>query len=187
MFFLSQNSRWCFDPLALFFLGVIALVSLPSFLFSAGYLRMQFSRRRSFLAMGLTILFVLSMAAVVASANLILFLFAWEFMSLVSYFLVVFEHEHEASVKAGMIYLVMTHVGTAFLLAAFLLMHAQTGRGISRDPRRGSRVLPRPEKHSFRSSSGGFGTKAGIVPVHIWLPYAHPQAPAPVSSIMSAP
>ncbi len=127
MFFLSQNSRWCFDPLALFFLGVIVVVSLPSLLFSAGYLRRQFSRRRTALATGLTALFVISMAAVVASANLILFLFAWEFMSLVSYFLVVFEHEHEASVKAGTIYLVMTHVGTAFLLAAFLLMHAQAG------------------------------------------------------------
>jgi len=186
MFFLSQNSRWCFDPLALFFLGVIALVSLPSFLFSAGYLRMQFSRRRSFLAMGLTILFVLSMAAVVASANLILFLFAWEFMSLVSYFLVVFEHEHEASVKAGMIYLVMTHVGTAFLLAAFLLMHAQTGTwdfaGIRAAAPAFSPVL---KNILFGLLLAGFGTKAGIVPVHIWLPYAHPQAPAPVSSIMS--
>lgn len=186
MFFLSQNSRWCFDPLALFFLGVIALVSLPSFLFSAGYLRAQFSRGRSLLATGLTVFFVLSMAAVVASANLILFLFAWEFMSLVSYFLVVFEHEHEASVKAGMIYLVMTHVGTAFLLAAFLLLHAQAGTWDFEGIRAAAPAFtPALKNILFGLFLAGFGMKAGIVPLHIWLPYAHPQAPASVSSIMS--
>ncbi len=186
MFFLSQNSRWCFDPLALFFLGVIALVSLPSFLFSAGYLRRQFSGRRSLAAAGLTVLFVISMAAVVASANLILFLFAWEFMSLLSYFLVVFEHEHEASIKAGTIYLVMTHVGTAFLLAAFLLIHAQAGTWDFEEIRTAAPAFSVGLKNVlFGLLLVGFGMKAGIVPLHIWLPYAHPQAPASVSSIMS--
>ena len=126
------------------------------------------------------------MAAVVASANLILFLFAWEFMSLVSYFLVVFEHEHEASVKAGMIYLVMTHVGTAFLLAAFLLMHAETGTWDFEGIRAAASAFPPGLKNVlFGLLLAGFGMKAGIVPLHIWLPYAHPQAPASVSSIMS--
>ncbi|MDD5020133.1 MAG: proton-conducting transporter membrane subunit [Candidatus Omnitrophica bacterium] len=186
MFFLNQNLQFCFDPLALFFLGVIALVSFPSFLFSAGYLRVHFSRRRSLLAAGLTVFFVLSMAAVVVSANLIFFLFAWEFMSLISYFLVVFEHEHEASVKAGMIYLVMTHIGTAFLLAAFLLMYARAGTWDFEGIRIAVPAFsPTLKNVLFILFFAGFGMKAGIVPLHIWLPYAHPQAPASVSSIMS--
>ena len=185
-YYIFDHIKFSFDPLSLFFLAVIALVSAPSLVYSAGYLAGQFSQRRIKLLHGLTAAFILSMAAVVISADLIAFLVAWEIMSLVSFFLVVFEHEHEQSVKAGVIYIIMTHVGTAFLIAAFMLMHRYShsfdfwSAGIA------CASMPQNIRDLvFIFLIIGFGTKAGIVPLHIWLPYAHPQAPSHISSIMS--
>jgi len=175
-----------FDPLSLFFLAVIALVSVPSLVYSAGYLKGQFTPRRKTLLHGLTAIFILSMAAVVTAADIIAFLIAWEIMSLVSFFLVVFEHEHEQSAQAGVIYIVMTHIGTAFLIAAFMLIHQYSHSFDFSAIRPACASMPQNARDLvFIFLLIGFGTKAGIVPLHIWLPYAHPQAPSHISSIMS--
>lgn len=185
MNYFCKGPFFLFDPLSLFFLGVIALVSVPSLIFSIGYLK-HFSFFRRALASFLAVVFIFSMAAVVTAANLLVFLFVWEVMSLVSYFLVVFEHEHEPSVTAGTIYLVMTHVGTAFLLAAFLIMHRYAGSFDLAAVRDAAAAFPASLKNLlFVFLFVGFGFKAGLVPFHIWLPYAHPQAPSHISSIMS--
>lgn len=185
MSYFCKGPFFLFDPLSLFFLGVIALVSVPSLVFSFGYLK-HFSLSRRVLATFLAVVFIFSMAAVVTAANLLFFLFVWEVMSLVSYFLVVFEHEHEPSVTAGTIYLVMTHVGTAFLLAAFLIMHRYAGSFDLAAVRGAAAAFPASLKNLlFVFLFIGFGFKAGLVPFHIWLPYAHPQAPSHISSIMS--
>jgi len=170
----------------LFFLAVIALVSVPSAVYSVGYLRGDCSRKKKIIAWALMAVFVLSMALVVTAGNAFLFLVAWELMSLLSYFLVVFDYKHERSVTAGTIYIVMTHIGTAFITAAFLIIYKYTGSFEFAAFKQACLVMPSNIKNIiFLFLLAGFGTKAGIVPLHIWLPYAHPQAPSHISSIMS--
>ncbi len=175
-----------FDPLSLFFLSVIILISLPSFIYSFSYLRGEYSASKIILAQVLLFVFVVSMALVVSVSNCLVFIVFWESMSLVSYFLVVFDSKHEKSVQAGMIYIVMTHVGTAFIIAAFMILHNYAHSFDFLVIKSACQSMPQLTKDIvFLLFLIGFGTKAGIVPLHIWLPYAHPQAPSHISSIMS--
>jgi hydrogenase-4 component B len=126
------------------------------------------------------------MILVVTADNALLFLIVWEAMSLLSYFLVVFEHEKPENVHAGFVYLVMTHVGTAFLVLLFLLFYQQSGSFDFATFRSATGSLPEITRTlAFVFALIGFGTKAGLVPLHIWLPYAHPAAPSHVSALMS--
>ncbi|MDD5634474.1 MAG: proton-conducting transporter membrane subunit, partial [Candidatus Omnitrophica bacterium] len=138
------------------------------------------------LAWLLLLVFIVSMTLVVTVNNIFIFLAAWEIMSLVSYFLVVFDTKYERSIQAGMIYVIMTHAGTAFLVAAFLIMYKYTGSFDFFAVKSACQAMPPDVKNMvFLFLLIGFGTKAGIVPLHIWLPYAHPQSPSHISSIMS--
>jgi formate hydrogenlyase subunit 3/multisubunit Na+/H+ antiporter MnhD subunit len=120
---------------------------------------------------------------VFAAGNALFFFMAWEVMAVISYFLVVFESEQEGNEQAGLIYIVMTHIGTAFLMIAFMIMFAYTK---SFDLFGSSDAIPAAAKNlMFVLFLIGFGVKAGVVPVHIWLPYAHPAAPSNVSALMS--
>jgi hydrogenase-4 component B len=126
------------------------------------------------------------MVFVVSVNNVLVFLVFWEIMSLVSYFLVVFDTNHEKSIQAGMIYIIMTHIGTAFLIAAFMILYKHANSFDFSVIKSACQVMPAQTKNIiFLLLLAGFGTKAGIVPLHIWLPYAHPQAPSHISSIMS--
>ncbi len=175
-----------FDPLSLFFLCVIFIVCLPSAIYSFSYLKGKYSASKITLSWFLLVIFVLSMAAVVSVGNAFIFLVAWEIMSLVSYFLVVFDTTHERSIRAGMIYIIMTHIGTAFLIAAFLILYKHAHSFDFMAIKNASLSMPAQTKDIvFLLLLAGFGTKAGIVPLHVWLPYAHPQAPSHISSIMS--
>ncbi len=183
---LLSKQLFLFDPLSLFFLLVIVIVSLPAAIYSFGYLKGEYSPAKIILSWFLLALFVLSMAAVVAAGNIVIFLIAWEIMSLVSYFLVVFDTKHERSLQAGMIYIVMTHIGTAFLIVAFLMMYQYANSLDFFAIKNACQTMPLQSKNIvFLLLLIGFGTKAGIVPLHIWLPYAHPQAPSHISSVMS--
>ena len=174
------------DPLALFFLAVIIIVSLPSFIYSFGYLKGEYSASRIRFVNFLLLIFVLSMVSVVSVKNCLVFLVFWEIMSLVSYFLVVFDSEHEKSVQAGLVYIVMTHIGTAFIIAAFMILRNYAHSFDFFAIKEACKIMPAAVKDAvFLLFLAGFGTKAGIVPLHIWLPYAHPQAPSHISSIMS--
>ncbi|MFA6142663.1 MAG: proton-conducting transporter membrane subunit [Candidatus Omnitrophota bacterium] len=173
------------DPLAIFFLAVIGLVCIPSAIFSIGYMREE-PLKKKVLAWALLMVFVLSMCSVVTAGNLFSFLIFWELMSLASYFLVVFDYKHEKSINAGTIYLIMTHAGTACLMAAFFILY-NYAHSFDYMAVRHAVVLLSPQMRNivFLLLLVGFSTKAGVVPLHIWLPYAHPQAPSHVSSIMS--
>ncbi len=185
-YFIFNHFKFLFDPLSLFFLAVIALVCAPSLIYSFGYLKGQFSSSRINLLQALTVLFIGSMAAVVLAGDILFFLIAWELMSLVSFFLVIFEHEHEQSITAGVIYIVMTHVGTAFIIAACALIYKFSGTFNFEVVRNACLLMPQHIRNLiFIFLLIGFGTKAGIVPLHVWLPYAHPQAPSHISSMMS--
>ncbi|MBI3994716.1 MAG: hydrogenase 4 subunit B, partial [Nitrospirae bacterium] len=174
------------DPLSSFFVLIISLSGLAVSQFAVGYVR-EFENRYSIGALGgLYNAFLLSMILVVLADNGFFFLIVWEIMSLVSYFLVVTEHEKAETRYAGFFYLIMTHVGTAFIIVAWLVFYQQAGSfsfEIFRHP-----PAPLPEGFRtliFATALIGFGTKAGIIPLHVWLPYAHPAAPSHVSALMS--
>jgi formate hydrogenlyase subunit 3/multisubunit Na+/H+ antiporter MnhD subunit len=149
--------------------------------YGAGYLAHYGATRRLGPAWCCFNLLTAAIAVVLVARNAVLFLVAWEVMSLASYFLVVFEDERLEVRRAGWTYLVATHIGTAFLLAFFVLLGARTGSlelAAATSPLPGAGAL-------FLLALIGFGTKAGLVPLHIWLPEAHPAAPSHVSAVMS--
>ena len=132
-------------------------------------------------------LFLGAMLLVFLAGSVLAFLLAWEAMSLVSYFLVLYDHEDPAVRRAAYVYLVMTHAGTAFVIAAFLLL-AGEGGGFTFDALRAAGLAGGPtvwKTAVFVLALVGFGTKAGLLPLHVWLPRAHPAAPAHVSALMS--
>ena len=169
------------DPLAALFLLPILLLVAVCAVYAAEYFQAWRGQRDLGLPWCFWNLLGASMVLVVLSANAVLFLCAWELMSISSYFLVTFQDQEPSVRRAGWIYLVATHAGTACLLAMFLLL----GQG-----------APRLDFAAFPAGTGaagaafllglvGFGTKAGLVPLHVWLPEAHPAAPSPVSALMS--
>ncbi|MFA6053944.1 MAG: hydrogenase 4 subunit B [Thermodesulfovibrionales bacterium] len=170
------------DALSGFFVTVISILTLAVSIYSIGYTKNIGNQG----LMGfLYNLFILSMYAVVLSGNLITFLISWETMSVVSYFLVTFDRD-EKSAKAGLLYAVMTHIGTAFIIILFLALYKYTGHMDFSGMRAASAGIPKDLKTLiFIFSIIGFGTKAGIIPFHTWLPRAHPAAPSNISSLMS--
>jgi hydrogenase-4 component B len=174
------------DGIAAFFMLIVGLVAISVSIYSLGYAN-AYSGKHSIRALGsLLNLFVLSMIMVTATNNVFSFLVFWELMSLVSFLLVVYEHEKETNLRSGITYLVMTHLGTALITAAFLVLYFQTG-SLSFDSFRGAagQLSPYTKDLVFVLALVGFGTKAGLVPMHIWLPKAHPSAPSNVSALMS--
>ena len=177
--------RIVLDDLSAFFLLALSVLVFAVSLFSISYLEAYAGKRNLPLFDVLYALFVLSMVLVFTSGHAVFFLTAWEAMSILSYFLVVFESEREENVRAGTLYLIMTTIGTAFLLTGFLLMYAYTG-SFSMDASSASATLPHTVRNAlFLLFLVGFGLKAGVVPLHVWLPHAHPAAPANVSALMS--
>jgi len=173
------------DPLSAWFLLPTLLLSALCAIYGVGYLRSWQGRRSLGPVWFFYGLLVLGMVLVLLARNAVLFLFAWELMAVASFFLVTFEHERESVREAGWIYFVATHLGTAFLLAFFLLLARETGsmdfdvwaaQGIHTQGL--ASVL-------FLLAVIGFGTKAGFMPLHVWLPEAHPAAPSHVSALMS--
>ena len=170
------------DGLSGFFVIVISLVAVPASVFSLGYARD--SEHRGLMGV-LFNGFILSMYAVVLSGNVITFLVSWETMSVVSYFLVTLDRDEESS-RAGLLYAVMTHIGTAFIIAGFLGLYGSTGQMDFSGIRAAAPNLSSGVRSIvFVLFLVGFGTKAGIIPLHTWLPRAHPAAPSNVSSLMS--
>ena len=126
------------------------------------------------------------MVLVVLADSVFTFLFAWEAMSLVSFFLVIHHHRQDEVRRAGYIYLVMTHASTAFLLAGFLVLFAAAGSLDFAQLRAAAATLPSLTRDLvFLAALVAFGTKAGVIPLHVWLPRAHPAAPSHVSALMS--
>ena len=174
------------DPLASFFLLTISLVSLAASIYALGYVTEFYGRVSIPLLGSLFNGFLLSMTLVVIADNGFFFLIVWELMSLFSYFLVVTEHEKSDVRYAGLFYLIMTHVGTAFIILTFLLVFQGSGSFSFDAFRHPEQPLTDGMKTlAFLTALIGFGTKAGIVPLHVWLPYAHPAAPSHVSALMS--
>ncbi|MHB8547396.1 MAG: hydrogenase 4 subunit B [Nitrosotalea sp.] len=175
------------DGVSAFFMLIIGLVSFAVSLYSVGYSKEYENKKRISTFGFLFNIFILSMILVVSSNNSFFFLIFWELMSLVSFFLVIYDHDKEENLKSGITYLVMTHFGTAFIFVSFWLGYIQTGSFSFDALRESSSSFPLLVKNLvFVFAFIGFGTKAGIVPLHTWLPKAHPSAPSNVSALMSA-
>jgi hydrogenase-4 component B len=175
------------DKLSAFFMLAVSVLAVPVSIYSLGYNREYFAKPQFPFAGALYNLFLLSMVAVVSANDLLTFLIGWELMSIVSYCMVVFEHDRKESVNAGLLYIIMTHIGTAFIIVLFLLMASRTD-SVSFDLFRTIKTMQVPSGARnvlFACMLIGFGTKAGIVPLHIWLPRAHPAAPSNISALMS--
>ncbi len=174
------------DPLAALFALIISLGSLLASIFSIGYMKMYYGERYSLSSYYFFLgLMTAAMMFVVIVQNAILFLIAWEIMSIASFFLVSFENKREDVRKAGIYYLTAMQIGAAFLIAAFSWASGSTG---SLDFNSFSSVLRQSSEIStllFMLFFVGFGTKSGFIPMHTWLPKAHPAAPTGVSALMS--
>ena len=173
------------DPLSGFFVSFIAFVgmavSIYSLSYTADYIRKGYSAARFGFLYNI---FLLSMVLVVCAQNALLFLVLWEIMAISSFFLVTYEHKEESVQSAGFIYLLMAHVGAAALAVMFLALASQSGSFDFASFHLAS-YAPALASAIFMLALVGFGSKCGIIPLHIWLPLAHPQAPSNISALMS--
>ena len=172
------------DFLSVFFLLLFFVLSLAAGIYGYSYLR-DYSGPRSLGAHYFFYhLLVISIMLVLVAKNAVLFLIAWELMTVASYFLITFYDEKESVRRAGYIYLIATHTGTFCLLIMFLLMGSQAG-SMNFDQMITARFSPALAVFIFVLALVGFGVKAGFIPLHIWLPHAHPAAPSHISALLS--
>ncbi len=169
------------DALGAFFLLVIGALLFPVAIYTQGYLSHEKNITPLVVFMPL---FVLGMLGVVMSGDALAFMIFWELMSVSSYFLVTFNHEQLENRKAGFIYLLMAHLAGLLILGGFATLYAAAGSfefSVMRD----AAISPFWASMAFLLAGFGFGTKAGVIPMHGWLPDAHPVAPSNVSALMS--
>lgn len=174
------------DALSALFIFIISLIALLASVYALGYVK-HYYQKYNIGALGFFYnIFLAGMVMVASTDNALFFLIAWEIMSLSSYFLVIFENKETDNVKAGSLYFIMTHIGTAFIVLAFLLLYRATGSlDFTVIKENIGAATPLIKNTVFILTLIGFGTKAGIIPLHIWLPSAHPAAPSHVSALMS--
>jgi hydrogenase-4 component B len=171
------------DPLAGFFLMLLGSVSAGISVYAGGYFREETAGRLTLIGLQYHV-FLASMAFVILADDAYLFMVAWETMALSSYFLVITDHKLPAIRSAGFLYLLIAHLGAIAILLCFGVMHG--GRGdYSFDALRAAELTPLWANVAFLLAFFGFGAKAGMIPLHAWLPEAHPAAPSPVSALMS--
>ncbi|MCC7412395.1 MAG: hydrogenase 4 subunit B [Gammaproteobacteria bacterium] len=173
------------DAPAGFFLGLLGLVVVAVSLFGPGYVIPDAQRPYSLKVLGAaTGVFVAAMQLVVLADDAFVFMLAWELMSVSSYLLVAYEHMEGANRRAAFLYLLMAQVGAMLVLLAFGVL-AAFAADLSFPALRAA-TLPGPwPSVAFALALAGFGMKAGLVPLHVWLPEAHPVAPSHISALMS--
>ncbi|MBD3807303.1 MAG: hydrogenase [Epsilonproteobacteria bacterium] len=170
-----------YDSLSIAFIFLIALGTVPNLFYSFGYLS-HIKQKTHYLVHYFA--YILSLLAIVVSANAIIFLFFWELMSLTSWQLILTDAKTKRTINIARFYFFMTHIGFVALFLFFM---------IATD---GNLFISFEDMHNIVSNSPyrlllfvflsiGFLSKAGVVPLHVWLPYAHPEAPSPVSAMMS--
>lgn len=178
------NISFQIDSLSAWFILIINLTCINGAFYGIGYMK-PYDEQRANLSLHwmLFLLFQSSMLWVCILQNGLAFLIVWELMSISSFLLVIFEHQKKATLKAGINYLVQMHIGVLFLAAAFIWVYYAQG----------SFEFSAIEKF-FSANTNlwlfllffvGFGIKAGFIPLHSWLPQAHPAAPSHISGVMS--
>lgn len=174
------------DALSSFFLLLLALVTIPTALYGTSYYSDDPEHSTSRILAAMACPFLLSMSLVLLAANILTFLLAWELMTLTSCLLILSERDSEENLKAAHWYIGMGHAGFGLIAISFLLLASSGADTDFASLRVLSASLPPVLKNViFLLSLAGFGSKAGLIPLHVWLPRAHPAAPSPVSALMS--
>lgn len=159
------------DSLARFFLLIFYTILIPIALYGYSYMT-AYPHRNLAPAWFFFLILIAAMDLVILADNMMLFLLAWEVMSVAAFFVVLFEDEKPQVRQAGYIYFIASHIGTAFLFVLFWVLNQS--------------ALTGAHKTLFLMLGLiGFGVKAGLTPLHVWLPEAHPAAPSHVSALMS--
>ena len=175
------------DPLSGFFLVLLGTLVVAISLYGPSYTR-EFARgpaAQPLPPLGVfTALFILGMQMLLLADDALVFMIFWELMSLAGYFLVVYQHQHAANRHAAFLYLCLAHLGALVILLSFGVL-AAFGGGLTFDLMRAAKLTPLWATIAFGCAFAGFGVKAGMVPLHVWLPDAHPVAPSHISALMS--
>jgi hydrogenase-4 component B len=172
-------------PLSAIFFVIVSGVSAIVGVYSVRYLKLYEGSYDPRIVQFLMSLFVLGMQGVIFANNTFSFVFFWEVMSITSFFLV-FSDRSRQSISAAFLYFIMTHLGASAILGGFLILGGGSFFFDLADIRHASQELsPALRNGVFLLFIFGFGSKAGLVPFHIWLPEAHPQAPSNISALMS--
>ena len=171
------------DALSSFFLLLLGAASAGISVFAAGYFRRGEGSAPGLMSLQYHV-FLAAMAFVLLADDAYGFMVAWETMALSSYFLVTSQHRIPEIRSAGFLYLLIAHVGALGILLAFGVLHGGSWQ-FTFDAMRAAQLSPTWASIAFALALFGFGAKAGLVPLHVWLPEAHPAAPSPVSALMS--
>lgn len=170
------------DSLAAFMVMVISLLVTVSALYSLNYVQEYLGRGAWSMGFFLN-LFIASMVALVVMDNAFWFIILFEMMSLASWFLVIADQD-DKSIRAGLLYFFIAHAGSVLIMIAFFLMWRESG-SLDFDSFRQLSLSPAMASVVFLLGFFGFGAKAGMLPLHSWLPQAHPAAPSHASALMS--
>ncbi len=172
------------DALGALFVVTIAFVGVAVLVYTVGYARGSMGSRG---ALVLLVVFLASMLAVPVAASAITFLFSWELMALSSTLLILVNQRRDVHARvAAQWYAAMTQLGAGAILLGLLVASAKGGQSFA-DIRAHAHALSSTARAAaFLLTLAGFASKAGVVPLHVWLPKAHPAAPSPVSALMSS-
>ena len=173
------------DPTGALFVAMTSLVSIAASLYSVGYAEKHRMTRTGAFAF---VSFVTSMLLVPAAWSVVTFLLLWEFMALSSLVLVLTDYRSSEGVRsAALWYAVLTQVGAAAITFGLLLLASKAGgQGFTHIAAHSASVSPFLRGTIFIAVLAGFASKAGVVPLHVWLPKAHSEAPSAISALMSA-
>lgn len=171
------------DALSSTFLALLGMVVSGVSIYAAGYFRSGEGTAPGLLCLQYHV-FLASMGMVLLADDAFGFMVAWETMALSSYFLVTTQHRVPEIRSAGFLYLLLAHVGAISLLLCFGVLQGGSWQ-FTFDAMRAAELTPAWATVAFALALLGFGAKAGLVPLHVWLPEAHPAAPSPVSALMS--
>lgn len=171
------------DSLSSFFLAVLGLVGTGVSLFSAGYFRQGEGTPAGLMCLQYHVCLA-GMVLLLIADDAYVFMVAWEIMTLAATLLVIANHRMPEVRRAGFLYILISHIGALGLLLCFGLLQANTGDYTFANMRKQHLDLFWAST-AFFLALFGFGAKAGILPLHVWLPEAHPAAPSPISALMS--
>ena len=174
------------DALSAWMILIINFTFLTGVLYGTGYLRNYNSPKNISLHQFLFFVLHLSMILVCSIQNFIAFLIVWEIMTVSSFILIIFEYWNKDTIKAGLNFFIQSHIGVLFIIVSFIWVISRTGSTDFNAVRIFTAIVPNAITITlFVLLFIGFGFKAGFVPFHTWLPYAHPAAPSHISGMMS--
>ena len=183
--FPNLSLQFMLDPLSGFFFAIVGIIVISIACYGPGYMRDYEKNNPITLMSFFTGLFISGMYLVLLASDVFSFMLAWELMSVSSYFLVAYHHEHAINCRAALLYLLMAQASSVLILFSFSILIKFSNDEMSFIALHTAELSPLWANLAFFLAFLGFGMKTGIVPLHVWLPQAHPVAPSHISALMS--